>query len=149
MIKSGFNSAGIIACLLFLTACPVRPELNINGSWNRGTKASIQLRGNSGTLTGENGAAIPVKVEYLPGGKILIREYNHTPEFLENYIPRGVAVLVYTNQQIRQTYYIVSQDTNGIIQAQIHAWEVFYDHDYRPYYVIPKTFTETWGQQQP
>ncbi len=142
------NKIGIISTwlllLCMLSACPVRPESNINGSWSRGSKARIVIKGNSGTLTGENGKSIPIKVEYQKNGNIIIREINHTPGFLENYIPKEVAIQIYTNALVRNTYYQLTRETNGNLTAHIYAWEVFYDYDYKPYYIIPKDFIETW-----
>ncbi len=147
-MKKHFSLTVLLFSIVLYSGCPVKPGINVNGTWNRGGKARIEIKGTRGTITGENGAVIPVKVIYTQDGNAIIHEMDHNPQYLENYIPLEVARLIFSNAIVTNTYFLVSEDSNGIISAEIHAWEVFYDHNYTPYYVIPKTFTEVWGKKE-
>ena len=133
------------AVLFFACTRLVKPPVDINGYWMRGRRTRIIIDNYKGVIVGENGESIGADIEYLSEERIKITEKDHTPKFIANYGPERVADIIFTNELVKNTYYILTpmEDENKI-SVFVSAWQAYFDFEYDVYYVMSFTNSEVW-----
>ena len=136
----------LVVFILLLSACGVRDTdpYGLSGEWHRSEKETIVIQGRHGKAVAQNKAEIPIELEYQMGGEVRILEKNQTPDYLENFIPRLVAENIYTNQFVRETYFLIRKIEDNRLEIMVHGWQVFYSIENQIYYVVPHLKDEVW-----